>query len=144
MAVNRIGQMTHVLLRIVTGFLFLQHGGQKLLGWFGGMGGPGGGGPLPPLMMVAGTLELVGGTLILIGFLTRPVAFILAGEMAAAYFTAHFPNGPLPIRNHGESAVLFCFIFLFLFGNGSGGFSLDALMRRTREIPLTTTVRGAA
>ncbi len=134
---SRAAQITHVLLRIVAGFLFMQHGGQKLLGWYGGMGGPGGAGGLPPQMMVAGVLELVGGTLVMVGLLTRPVAFLLAGEMAVAYFQAHFPHGVMPLANHGEAAVLFCFIFLFLAGNGSGGFSLDSVFARARSRPLT-------
>ena len=124
-----VGRITHILLRMVAGFLYLQHGGQKLFHWFGGIGMPG---PLPPLVMTAGYLEFVGGCLILIGLVTRPVAFILAGEMAVAYFMQHAPHGPLPLANHGEPAVLYCFIFLFLFGNGSGGFSVDALIGRGR------------
>jgi putative oxidoreductase len=129
---NRAGQITHVLLRIVSGFLFMQHGGQKLFGWYGGIGGPEGG-SLPPLMMVAGVLEVFGGLAIMLGLFTRPIAFLLSGEMAVAYFTAHFPNGPLPLQNRGEAAALFSFIFLFLAGNGDGGFSLDAAMRRGRR-----------
>jgi len=129
---QKAGQITHVLLRIVSGFLFMQHGGQKLLGWYGGMGGPESG-PLPPLMMVAGVLELVGGLMIMLGLFTRPVAFLLSGEMAVAYFKAHFPNGPLPLDNRGEAAALFSFIFLFFAGNGDGGFSLDSLIRGRRS-----------
>src|SRR5262245_61321225 len=102
-AMSNTGQITLTLLRVVSGFLCLQHGGQKLLGWFGGLGN---GGPLPPLLMVAGVIELVGGALILLGLLTRPAAFIASGEMAVAYFMAHQPNGPLPIINHGEPPVL--------------------------------------
>jgi len=124
---QRAGQITHVLLRIVAGFLFMQHGGQKLLGWYGGMGGP-----LPPLMMVAGLLEAFGGLAVMLGLFTRPVAFLLSGEMAVAYFMAHFPKGLLPLRNHGEAPALFSFIFLFFAGNGAGGFSLDAMLRRGR------------
>ncbi|MGH7726446.1 MAG: DoxX family protein [Candidatus Eiseniibacteriota bacterium] len=129
MNTNRWTTTAYTLLRIVTGFLFLQHGGQKLLGWFGGAGG-GGGGDLPPLMLVAGVLELVGGTLIMLGLLTRPVAFLLSGEMAVAYFMAHFPNGPLPLQNRGEAAALFCFIFLLFAAAGAGPVSLDARIRR--------------
>jgi putative oxidoreductase len=124
---NQAGQITHALLRIVAGFLFMQHGGQKLFGWYGGMGGS-----LPPLMMVAGVLEVFGGLAVMLGLFTRPVAFLLSGEMAVAYFTAHLPNGLLPLQNRGEAAALFSFIFLFLAGNGDGGFSLDAAMRRGR------------
>jgi len=126
---SNIGEITRMLLRVVSGFVFMLHGGQKLLGWFGGMGD---GGPLPPLMMVAGIIELVGGALIMAGLLTRPVAFIASGEMAAAYFMAHQPRGLLPITNHGETAVLLCFIFLFFAAVGAGVYSLDAMLARAR------------
>ena len=128
---QRAGQITHVLLRIVAGFLFMQHGGQKLFGWYGGVGGPAGG-PLPPLMMVAGVLEVFGGLAVMLGLFTRPVAFLLSGEMAVAYFISHFPKGLLPLQNRGEAPALFSFIFLFFAGNGAGGFSLDAMLRRGR------------
>src|SRR5437867_6015492 len=81
-AMSRYAQITHVLLRIVAGFLLMQHGGQKLFGWYGGLGGPGGGGSLPPLMMVAGVLEFFGGLAVMLGLFTRPIAFVLSGEMA--------------------------------------------------------------
>ena len=128
---QRAGQVTHVLLRIVAGFLFMQHGGQKLFGWYSGMGGPAGG-PLPPLMMVAGALEVIGGLAVMLGLFTRPVAFLLSGEMAVAYFMSHFPKGLLPLQNRGEASALFSFIFLFFAGNGAGGFSLDAMLPRRR------------
>jgi putative oxidoreductase len=120
---------THSLLRIVAGLLFICPGGMKLLGWFGGMPP---GVPMTPLLYVAGSIELVGGTLILLGLFTRPVAFLASGEMAFAYFMGHFPHGFWPIQNHGEPAVLFCFIYLFLWGNGAGPFSLDHLIARRR------------
>jgi putative oxidoreductase len=124
---------THVLLRIVAGFLFLHHGGQKLFGWFGGVGGdPGGTVAIISQMGLAGILEFYGGIAIVLGLLTRPVAFLLAGEMAVAYFKAHQSHGTWPIQNHGESAVLFSFIFLFLAAHGAGAWSLDALIRRGR------------
>lgn len=128
---RRAGQIAHVLLRVVAGFLFMQHGGQKLLGWYGGIGIPDGA-ALPPLMMVAGALELVGGLLVMFGLFTRPTAFLLSGEMAVAYFMAHFPKGALPLQNQGEPPALFSFIFLFLAANGDGGFSMDAILRRRR------------
>jgi len=124
---NRVAGITHSLLRIVAGLLFIFPGGMKLLGWFGGMPP---GVALTPLLITAGVIELVGGTLILIGLFTRPVAFLASGEMAFAYFIGHFPNGFWPIQNHGEPAVLFCFIFLFLWGSGAGPISLDALIAR--------------
>lgn len=123
------------LLRFVAGFLFLWHGTQKLLGFPPAQqpGGGGGGGGLPPLMMVAGSLELVGGILLIFGLFTRPVAFILSGLMAVAYFMAHasasFP-GFLPIVNRGELAVLYSFVFLYLAAAGGGPWSLDAILRR--------------
>lgn len=127
---DRIGGVTHALLRIVTGTLFICPGGMKLLGWFGGMPD---GVVLTPLLVVAGVIELVGGVAILLGLFTRPVAFIASGEMAAAYFIGHFPNGFWPIQNHGEAAVLFCFLFLFLWGNGPGPLSLDRMIARRRR-----------
>jgi len=126
---SRFAPAAHALLRIVAGLLFLMHGGQKLLGWFGGMPG---GGPLPPHIQAAGVIELVGGTLILIGLLTRPAAFIASGEMAFAYFMVHFPNGFWPLQNHGESPVLFCFIFLYLAAAGAGPASVDSMLARGR------------
>ena len=112
------------LLRIITGFLFLQHGSSKLLGMphnamFDGL-------QLMSLMGAAGVLELVGGTLILIGLFTRPVAFILSGQMAVAYFMAHAPGGILPILNQGELAVIFSFVFLYFSVAGAGKLSIDA------------------
>ena len=114
------------LLRIVTAFLFMQHGTAKLLhlphiAMFDGLA------PLS-LFGIAGMLELVGGLLVLIGWFTRPAAFILSGEMAVAYFMEHVPMGNLlsPMLNEGESAVLFCFVFLFLSAAGGGAWSVDA------------------
>ena len=124
---NRFAGVAHALLRIVSGLLFIFPGSMKLLGWFGGIPVP-----MTPLLMVAGVLELVGGPLIMLGLFTRPVAFILSGEMAFAYFMGHFPNGFWPIQNHGEAAVLLCFIFLFLSANGPGPFSLDHLIASRR------------
>ena len=117
------------VVRVVVALLFMEHGTQKLLNC------PPLGRPPPEMLSLswtAGALELVGGALLALGLFTRPVAFILCGEMAFAYFIGHFPQGFWPIQNHGEPAVLFCFIFLFLFGNGAGPFSLDAMIRRRR------------
>jgi putative oxidoreductase len=112
------------LLRIVVAFLFIQHGMVKLFGVpaMEGMGKV----PLMSLFGVAGLLEFVGGALLLLGLGTRPVAFILSGEMAAAYFIGHASQGFLPIINHGELAVTWCFLFLYFFFAGPGAFSLDA------------------
>lgn len=123
------------LLRIITAALFLEHGTQKVLG-FPPMTMMGGGGmpALPPAVMAAmkasGPIELVGGVLLLLGLFVRPTAFILAGEMAVAYFMMHAPGGFFPIVNHGELAVLYCFVFLYLVIAGGGRLSVDALIWR--------------
>jgi len=116
------------VMRIVAAFLFLAHGTQKLLAFPPGEMGPV---ALGSLMGMAGVIEVVGGTLLLIGLFTRPVAFILAGEMAYAYFTAHAPRGFWPIANGGELAVLYCFIFLYLAAIGAGPWSADRFRRPT-------------
>ncbi len=115
----------HAALRIMTGLLFLAHGMTKILHWPATDYFPAGQ-PLPPLMLAAGILELVGGVLIVLGLFTRLTAFILAGMMAAAYFMAHMPSSFFPIQNGGEPAVLFCFIFLYLAAAGAGPLSVDA------------------
>ena len=111
------------VLRVISAFLFMQHGAQKLLGF-----------PSPPpfdqpplmsLLGVAGALELVGGFLLVIGLFTRPVAFVLSGLMAVAYFMAHAPEGFWPILNQGELAIMYCFVFLYLAAAGGGEWSLD-------------------
>ena len=113
------------VLRIVTGLLFLEHGAQKLLNF---PAGEHGGVALASLMGVAGALELVGGALIALGLVTRPVAFILSGQMAVAYRMAHAPASPFPINNGGDGAILYCFIFLYLVFAGPGRFAVDSLI----------------
>jgi putative oxidoreductase len=120
------------LLRIVAGFTFSLHGFQKLFGMFGGMGGKGAAAVFPSLPWVAGCLEAFGGLLILFGLFTRPVAFILSGQMAVAYFMAHAPKGFWPILNRGELSVLYCFIFLYFALAGGGSLSLDRFLRKAR------------
>lgn len=118
------------LLRIVAALMFMQAGTVKLFGWPTAM--PGGGSP--PLMSQIGIgalLEFVGGALLLVGLFTRPVAFILSGEMAVAYFQFHQPNGFWPVVNQGQPAVLYCFIWLYISARGAGPWSLDALLRRS-------------
>jgi putative oxidoreductase len=116
------------VLRFVGGLTFMSHGVAKLLKY-------------PPLPMfakvelmsligVAGILELVGGALLIVGLCTRPVAFILAGEMAVAYFMSHFPRGFHPLVNSGEAAILFCFIFLYIAAAGGGPWSIDGKMKK--------------
>jgi putative oxidoreductase len=114
------------VLRIVTGFLFLSHGMQKLLSFPAPFSRPI---ELFSLMGLAGTLELVGGALLILGLFTRPVAFILSGEMAFAYFMAHAPQGFWPLLNRGELAALYCFVFLYLAAAGAGPWSVDRLRR---------------
>jgi len=125
-------QITYFLLRVVAGFLFLQAGGLILFGWFGGMPGQ----PSPPPLLsqtgIGGILEFFGGIAIMLGLLTRPVAFLLSGMMAVAYWQFHAPAGRWPIQNQGLPAVLFCFIFLYLAARGGGDWSLDVLLRRNR------------
>jgi putative oxidoreductase len=111
------------LLRIVTALIFIAHGTQKL---FGFPAPPGSG--LPPALSLywfGAILEAVGGLAILFGFLTRPIAFILAGEMAYAYWFMHFPRDFYPVLNGGDAAILYCFIFLFLVVAGAGAWSID-------------------
>lgn len=121
------GSMPHLLslLRLMTGLLFLQHGTAKILDYpasdFGGR-------PLLSMTGLSGTLELVGGALIVIGLFTRPVAFILSGMMAVAYFMVHAPQNFFPILNGGELAALYCFVFLFLSAAGGGSVSLDRII----------------
>ena len=112
------------IMRIITAFLFMQHGGQKLFG-------------IPvsqryefellSLSGMAGVLEVFGGLLILIGLFTRPIAFLLSGLMAVAYFIAHAPRGFWPIENGGELAVMYCFVFLYLSVAGGGSWSIDSM-----------------
>jgi putative oxidoreductase len=109
------------VLRIVVGLLFLEHGLMKLVGFPAPMGT----GPLPPLMMAAGIIELVGGALVALGLFSRFAAFICSGQMAFAYFIAHFPRGIYPALNGGDGAILFCFIFLYLAAAGPGSFAIN-------------------
>jgi len=111
------------LMRIVTGFTYSLHGWQKFFGMFGGIGGhkP----PLSTMLGAAGVIETFGGALIILGLFTRPVAFLLAGEMAIGYFRTHAPRGLWPLTNGGELAVFYCFFFLWLSSAGAGPWSLD-------------------
>ena len=125
------------VLRIVTALLFIEHATMKFFAFPAAMPGPGG--PLPGIIVAAGLIELVGGTLIALGLFTRPAAFIASGTMAAAYFMAHAPQSFWPALNMGESAILFCFIFLYFVFAGPGSWSLDALRtRHAADVPPAT------
>jgi putative oxidoreductase len=131
---DRIVTITLTLLRVMAGAMFLQAGGMKMLGWFGGMPPNGATAHFPTQVWFGGVLELVGGGLIVLGLFTRPVAFVLSGMMAVAYWQFHAPGGFWPIVNKGELAVLFCFIFLFMAAYGGGAWSLDAVIRGKRKV----------
>jgi len=117
------------VLRIIAAFVFMQFGSAKLVAIPAAIMPGGGTAPLTSLPGFAGSLELVGGALLLLGLFTRPVAFLLAGEMAFAYFMGHFPQGFWPVLNQGTPAILFCFIWLYISSAGPGPWSLDALRR---------------
>jgi putative oxidoreductase len=109
----------YATMRVVAGFLFACHGAQKLLGVLGGFRGTAGAtAPLISMMGLAGVIELGGGILIMLGLFTRIAAFIASGQMAVAYFMAHFPRGFWPIQNNGELAALYCFVFLYIAARG--------------------------
>lgn len=115
------------ILRIVTALLFMTHGSQKLLGFPASNHSP----ELFSLLWFAGLLELVGGFFVLIGLFTRPVAFVLSGQMAVAYWMAHAPKSFFPALNGGDAAILFCFIFLYLVFAGPGAFSVDGAKQQS-------------
>jgi putative oxidoreductase len=123
-SIGRYSPQLYAILRIVAGLMFAMHGTAKLFGW------PGGTEPMTvTLMRLAGAIELVTGVLIAIGLLTGYAAFLAAGEMAAAYFTAHARQAFWPLLNQGELAVLYCFLFLFIAAYGAGIWSVDAARR---------------
>lgn len=124
---GNFNELTLNALRVVAGFLFLQHGVQKL---FGGLGAETSQ-ELFSVMGTAGVFEFFGGIMILLGLFTRPVAFILCGQMAVAYFWRHAPQGFWPIMNRGELAAFYSFTWLFFLANGPGKFSLDAMLRKS-------------
>ena len=129
---GRYSTYIYAILRIVSGFLFIWHGSQKLLGYPAMQLPPGAPAPsgISPLMAVAGTIELVGGILIMIGLFTGIAAFLASGLMAVAYFMSHFSiQAFLPIVNKGELAVVYCFLFLYIASRGSGVWSVDSLFR---------------
>ena len=116
------------LLRIIAALLFMEHGLMKAFQFPAAQ--PSAPDPLPTILMAAAWLEIIGGALLVVGLFTRPVAFILSGMMAVAYFTAHASGGFWPALNGGEAAILFCFVFLYLVFAGPGEWSLDAQVRK--------------
>jgi putative oxidoreductase len=125
------------VLRIIAAFVFMQFGSAKLLAIPAAIMPGGGTAPLTSLPGFAGSLELVGGALLLLGLFTRPVAFLLSGEMAFAYFMGHAPQGFWPVLNQGSPAILFCFIWLYISSAGPGPWSIDALRRGKMYEPPT-------
>ena len=121
---GRLSEQVYALFRIVAGVMFAMHGAQKILGMFGGKVQPVG-----TMPWAAGMIELVCGLMIAIGLLAGIAAFIASGEMAAAYFMVHAPQGDLPIQNQGELAALYCFAFLYIAARGAGMLSVDGAAR---------------
>ena len=122
---SRYSGTIYAVMRLILGTAFACHGAQKLLGAFGAQ-------PTDkPLMKLAGVIELVGGVLIAVGFQAGTAAFLASGLMAVAYFMAHAPGGFWPIVNHGELAVVYCFVFLYVAARGSGALSVDAALKKS-------------
>ena len=126
-------RVVYTALRVIAPFIIMQHGAQKLLGLLGGVGPQHGSAPLASLMGVAGIVEFVIASLVLVGLFTRPAAFIVSGEMATAYFKVHAPRGFWTVQNQGELAVMLCFTFLLFAAFGGGKYSLDALFFGARH-----------
>lgn len=127
---NKLAEWALTVLRIIVGFLLMPHGAQKLFGSFGAMGGSGPTASFPGLMWFAAVIEFFGGLGILLGVFTRPIAFVLSGHMAVAYFMVHTSRGFWPLVNRGELAVLYCFVFLFLAAAGGGPYTVERLWRK--------------
>jgi putative oxidoreductase len=119
------------LLRIVAGLLFLEHATQKFFAFPAPFPTPG---PLPPIEIAAGVIELLTGIFVTIGLFTRPIAFLAAGEMAVGYFMFHFPHSFWPAVNMGEAAILYCFIFLYIAAAGPGAWSIDGARMKDEPI----------
>ena len=130
-ALDKYADPVYCIMRLIVGLMLASHGGQLVLGMFGGMSGSD-----QMMMQVGGWIQLVGGLLIAFGLLTRLAAFVLSGEMAVAYFMVHVGGAPtppakfFPILNHGELAVFYCWFFLFIFFYGAGRWSIDAFIGR--------------
>lgn len=130
------------VLRIAAAFIFMQYGTTKLLGFPAEVMPGGGVAPIASLAGIASVLEIVGGILLFVGLFTRPVAFLLSGEMAVAYFYGHASQGWSPVLNGGAAAVLYCFIWLYISAAGAGPWSLDALRGRRGSHASGDPVRG--
>lgn len=122
-----LGSRLHSVLRIVAAFMFMLAGSMKLFAFPAGVPPTGGTVPLFSQFWFGGVLEVFGGGLILLGLFTRPVAFILSGEMAVAYFQFHFPQGFWPVMNGGVPAILYCFLWFYFSAAGAGPWSIDAM-----------------
>ncbi|MEZ4396255.1 MAG: DoxX family protein [Candidatus Krumholzibacteriia bacterium] len=124
---DRMIDASYLLLRLAAGLMYFQAGAMKSLGWFGGMpGSTTGRAELLTQIGIGGWMELLGGLAIMLGLFTRPVAFLLSGEMAVAYWQFHAPNGGWPLQNGGVPAALYCFVFLYMAARGGGAWSVDA------------------
>ena len=124
------GPQLRSVLRIVSALMFMNAGAMKIFAFPAGIPPNGGTAPFLSQIWIGGALEVFGGTLLLLGFFTRPVAFVLAGEMAVAYFQFHFPNGFWPTMNGGMAAALYCFVWLYFSAAGAGPWSLDEKRER--------------
>ena len=129
-SLSRFAVPFYSIMRFVAGLMFFCHGAQKIFGWFAPPGQHAD--ALPPLMLLGGWIEVVGGLLIAFGLLTRVAAFIASGEMAMAFFMMHAKGSILPIVNKGELAVVYCFLFFYIFLYGPGAWSLDVMLRKTK------------
>lgn len=136
--IGRYTPRIFAILRIISGLLFACHGTQKLFGWPPSEHGTV---KIASLLGVAGIIELVGGLLIAVGLITGIAALICSGEMAVAYFMAHFPSGLIPLQNHGELAALYCFLFLYIAAHGGGIWSVDSVLRRRTATGSTASRR---
>ena len=132
-SLSRYSGVVFSLMRLIVGLLFACHGGQKILGF-----PPGGHAADSSLMVLGGWIELVCGFLVAVGLFTRIAAFISSGEMAVAYFMVHAPGGVYPATNHGDLAVVLCFLFLFIVFHGAGPLSLDAILCKKSQVSPTT------
>jgi len=128
---GRYSEQIYAVMRLVVGFLFACHGASKLFGWFSNT--PGQTPPLFSLTGLAGVIEFFGGLLIAVGWFASYAAFLASGTMAVAYFMSHYPQGFWPIKNRGELAAVYSFVFLFIAAKGSGRWSVDAALRRSRH-----------